>query len=142
MRPLSGRSLTFLALLSVSALAACSSPERPPTDATPTVSAQDVAFQAAEADGAGPLVASGADGWNGAGITVGPVTAGTTYGAYAACTGGERLGLDLSGTAATVDCDGQGHRVGELTPTQNSVTLSVIDPHDTLSQWGVAITTS
>lgn len=142
MRPPRGCRWAFSALLSVSALGACTSTQAAPTDATPTTAARDIAFQAAAADGAGPLLASGADGWNGSDITVGPVTAGTTYGAYAACTGGGSLGLDLSGTATTVDCDGQGHRVGEVTPTQNTAIFFVTAPHDGPSQWGVAITTS
>ncbi|WP_432525015.1 hypothetical protein [Kineococcus sp. SYSU DK006] len=139
MRPLTRRGWTLLALLTVSTLSACSSDQPAPTDAA---KAWDVAFNAAEADGAGPLIASGAEGWQSSDVTVGPLTAGTTYGAFAACTGGGSLGLDLAGTAVTVDCDGQGHRVGDLVPTTGTATFSVTEAHDGPSQWGVAVTTS
>lgn len=137
------RGTRLLILLTLSALGACSSPKPTiPTDVTPATNASDVAFQAAEAAGADPLVASGAEAWQGSPITVGPLTAGTTYGAFAACTGGGTLGLDLAGTAVTLDCDGQGHRVGELVPATGDATFKVTDPSDGPSQWGVAITTS
>ena len=87
-------------------------------------------------------MASGAEAWQSSPITVGPLTAGTTYGAFAACTGDGSLGLDLAGTAVTVDCDGQGHHVGELIPTTGEATFKVTDPSDGPSQWGVAVTTS
>ncbi|ABS03940.1 hypothetical protein Krad_2464 [Kineococcus radiotolerans SRS30216 = ATCC BAA-149] len=60
----------------------------------------------------------------------------------AACTGDGSLGLDLAGTTVTVNCDGQGHRVGELIPTTGEATFKVTDPNDGPSQWGVAVTTS
>ena len=128
-----------LVLLTVSALSACSRDEPAPAE---TAKAWDVAFTAAETAGAAPLVASGAEAWQSSDVTVGPLTAGTTYGAFAACTGGGSLGLDLAGTAVTLDCDGQGHRVGDLVPTTGEATFKVTDPHDGPSQWGVAVTTS
>ena len=133
------RTAGLLALLTVGALSACSSDK--PAPAEPT-KAWDVAFQAAETAGAAPLMASGAEAWQSSPIAVGPLTAGTTYGAFAACTGDGSLGLDLAGTAVTVNCDGQGHRVGELIPSTGDATFKVTDPSDGPSQWGVAVTTS
>lgn len=138
MPPRTRRSAGLLVLLTVSTLGACSSNQPAPAE---TTKAWDVAFQAAEAAGAAPLIASGAEAWQSSPITLGPFTAGTTYGAFAACTGGGSLGLDLAGTAVTVDCDGQGHRVGELVPSTGDATFTVTDPNDGPSQWGVAVTT-
>jgi len=129
----------LLVLLTVGTLGACSSDKPAPAE---TTKAWDVAFHAAEAAGAAPLMASGAEAWQSSPITVGPLAVGTTYGAFAACTGGGSLGLDVAGTAVTVNCDGQGHRVGELIPTTTEATFQVTDPNDGPSQWGVAVTTS
>ncbi|MBB2903640.1 hypothetical protein FHR75_004483 [Kineococcus radiotolerans] len=119
------RTAGLLALLTVSTLNACSSDESAPAE---TTKAWDVAFAAAETAGAAPFMASGAEAWQSSPITVGPLTTDTTYGAFAACTGDGSLGLDLAGTAVTVNCDGQGHRVGELIPTTGDATFRSLTP--------------
>jgi hypothetical protein len=139
MRPRTRSDAGLLIVLTVSALSACSSDRPAPAE---TTKAWDVAFQAAETAGAAPLIASGAEAWQASPITLAPLTPNTTYGAFAACTGDGSLGLDLAGTAVTVDCDGQGHRVGDFIPATGEATFKVTEPNDGPSQWGVAITTS
>ena len=54
-----------------------------------------------------------------------------SFTAYAACTGGGSVGLDVAGSA---------HEVGEVVAERGEVTVQVTEPNEgTSSAWGVAL---
>ena len=64
---------------------------------------------------------------------------GGTVGVFAACTGGGAVGMDLAGTAQTLDCDGQAHELEDLVlPDDELPAFRVTQPSDEPSSWGLA----
>lgn len=99
----------------------------------------DIADDAATAAGDDPRGAGAGDGRQTSSVSLGGFTAG--YGAYTACTGGTSIGMDLAGTAVTLDCDGPAHRVEDFTLPDGTATFEVTHTSDVPSAWAVAITT-
>ena len=127
----------LLGLLLLSSATACSGEtDEPPPGATPA--AMDIATAALTASGATSLGAVGGDAAQESTAST-TLPWGGTVGVFAACTGGGDVSLDLAGTAQTLDCDGQAHRLDDLVlPDDELPSFRVTEPNDEPSTWGVA----
>jgi len=98
----------------------------------------DIATAALTAAGATELGAVGGDGQQESTAST-TLPWGGTVGIFAACTGGGSVGVDLAGTARTLDCDGQGHQLDDLVlPDDELPVFRVTQPSEEPSTWGVA----
>ncbi len=127
-----------LVLGALSVLGACTSTE--PAGAVDVEQAVRIATDAANASGATPAGAAGGDGRGAGGVVLGSMQQGVPYDAFAACTGGGRIGLDVAGSAYELDCDEQAHRVGEVRAERGELEVTLTQENDVASAWGVAFT--
>lgn len=100
----------------------------------------DLAVKAAENAGTRSLSVVGGDAHQLSRSDFGTFTGGATYGAFAACTGGGDVEMELAGEAYVLDCDGTGHRVASVVLPSDTVTFRVTRPNDVPSVWGASLT--
>ncbi|MQA32069.1 hypothetical protein [Modestobacter roseus] len=135
------RSAAWVVVLgALGALTGCAGGDGSGPRAADGVEASEIARQAAESAGVDSAAAVGGDAQTMSDVSLDSVTTGATHSAFAACTGGGSMDLDLLGEVVTVDCDGEGHRFDGLGLTDDVPTFRVVRPNDAPGTWGVALT--